>query len=92
MSGQTRVLFDSEERMDRSEVARMLRELADRVEAGEVELRQGEQAVTATIPSSVVLEVKLEEKERPGKAAKHSLEVELEWVEGDQGRGGLSLG
>lgn len=92
MSGQTKVLFDSEERMDRSEVAQMLREFADRVETGEVELRRGEQSVTATIPPSVVLEVKLEQKDRPGRAAKHSLEIELEWVEGDEGRGGLSLG
>lgn len=78
--------------MERSEVARMFRELADRVEAGEVELRRGEQSVTATIPPSVVLEVKLEEKERPGRPAKHTLELEIEWVEGDEGRGGLSLG
>ena len=90
--GKEVVLFKSEEKQDRAAVAAFLRQLADKIEAGEVILRQGADEVTLTIPPVVTLEVKAEE-ESSKKGPKNSLEVELEWRPGaEQGAGGLELG
>lgn len=76
------VLFSSEEPSTAPEVAAFLRNLADKVESGQVILRQGQDEVTMSLPHNIVLEVKAEEEmKRSGK--KFSLEVELEWKEGD---------
>jgi amphi-Trp domain-containing protein len=92
MSPET-VLFKSEEPKDRAEAAAFLRQLADKVEAGQVVLRQDAGEVTLTLPARLTLEVKAEEEEKRG-GRKHSLEVELEWnPDGDASDpGGVSLG
>ncbi|WP_045221476.1 amphi-Trp domain-containing protein [Desulfonatronum thioautotrophicum] len=75
------VLFKSEEPKSRGDVAQFLRQLADKVEAGEVTLRQGDQEQQVQIPQNLILETKLErETKRDGE--KLSLEVELEWRPG----------
>ncbi|MDX1663263.1 MAG: amphi-Trp domain-containing protein, partial [Candidatus Promineifilaceae bacterium] len=83
------VLFASEERQPRSSVAEFLRQLADRVEAGEVLLQKGTESLTLQIPTNTVLEVKAEEEDKQGRM-KRSLEVEIEWMEGED-EGTLSL-
>ncbi len=85
------VLFKSEEPKSRSDVAVFLRQLADKVEAGEVILRQGDQEQQVRIPQNLVLETKLErETKRDGE--KMSLEVELEWRPGGgSATGGVEL-
>jgi len=88
--GKEVVLFESEERHSRQEVARFLRELADKVEGGEVVLRKGAEELTLNLPGNVVLEVKAEEEDKKGRTQR-SLEVELEWYEGED-EGSLSLG
>jgi amphi-Trp domain-containing protein len=81
------VLFKSEERKSLTEVAAFLRELADRLDSNRVTLRQGAEELTLTIPNQVVLEIKVEDE-----GTKHSLEVEIEWKEGDDAAGGVTLG
>jgi amphi-Trp domain-containing protein len=81
------VLFKSEERKSLTEVAAFLRELADRLDSNRVTLRQGAEELTLTIPNQVVLEIKVEDE-----GTKHSLEVEIEWKDGDDAAGGVTLG
>jgi len=71
-------------------VAAFLKELADRLAQGKVSLRKGTEEVTLTMPENVILELKAEEKIKPGKT-KYSLEIEIEWGSGE-GSGPVSLG
>jgi amphi-Trp domain-containing protein len=82
--GREIVLFKSEQGSTQSEAAAFLRTLADKVESGAVILRQGKEELTLTLPHNLVLEVKAEEEthKRTG-AKKMSLEVEIEWKDGD---------
>ena len=90
--GKEVILFKSEEKRDRADVAAFLRQLADKVEAGDVVLRQGADELTLSIPPVVTLEVKAEE-ESSKKGPKNSLEIELEWRPGaEQQAGRLELG
>ncbi len=85
------VLFKSEEPKSRGDVAAFLRRLADKVEAGEVILRQGDQEQQVQIPLNLVLETKLE-RETKRNGEKMSLEVALEWRSGGgSARGGVEL-
>ncbi len=84
-----KVLFKSEEPRSLQEVANFLKELADRLSEGKVILRRGGEEVTLNIPPNVVLELKAEEKIKPSKT-KYSLEIEIEWGEGESGP--VSLG
>ena len=89
--GKETVLFKSEEHQDRQAVAEFLRDLADRVADGRVNLRQGEQEVSLEIPYQVVLELKAEVEDK-GRTKKRSLEVEIEWTDGGQASGPVVLG
>jgi amphi-Trp domain-containing protein len=80
--GKEVVLFKSEEKRSLGEIADFLHQLAERVEAGQVILRQGAEELTLDLPGMVTLEVKAEE-EASRSGLKHSLEVELEWKPGD---------
>lgn len=85
------MIFKSEEKADRARVCSFLRELADRIEQSNVVLTQGGEQTPVDIPDTVELEVKFEEE--TGKGGKeYSLEVELEWPEGGEAAGGVSLG
>lgn len=86
------VLFKSEERKTRIEAAAFLRQLADKVEAGSVTLRQGDVQQHVDIPHGLTLETKLE-REIKRDSEKMSLEVELEWRPGGQegSAGGVEL-
>jgi amphi-Trp domain-containing protein len=81
--GKEEVLFRSEAMRSTADVAQFLRQLAEKVEAGEVILRQGADELVLTLPQTVTLEVKAEE-ESSSKGPKHSLEVELEWRPGEE--------
>lgn len=91
--GKEVVLFKSEEKKSTAEVAAFLRQLADRVEKGEVILRQGGDELALNLPGMVTLEVKAEEETSGSGSVKHSLEVELEWQPGGEKQAGsLELG
>lgn len=79
--GRETVLFKTEEKMSRSQVAELLRALAEKIENGKVILQQGTEEVKLKIPERVELEVKAE-KEAGRKRTKKKLELEIEWLVG----------
>ena len=89
--GKEVVLFSSEERMELQAVVRFLHELADKLSENEVTLRKGSEELTLRLPHQVVLEVKAEE-EQKAQRTQRSLEVEIEWYEGQEDEGSLTLG
>jgi amphi-Trp domain-containing protein len=89
--GREIVLFSSEERQTRPQVVTFLRELADRIEGGEVTLKQGSESLTIALPHNLVLELKVETEDKKGRE-KRTLEVEIEWYEGDEAETGVTLG
>ena len=86
------VLFKSEEKKSISEVAAILRQIADKMEGGEIVLTRGAEEVRLKIPSTVTLELKVEEETK--KVTKKSLEIEIEWPEGteEEGSGEVFIG
>lgn len=89
--GKEIILFSSEEKRDRNSVADFLHQLADKVASGEVILRQGGEELALAMPQNLVLEIKAEEETKRSKVQR-SLEVEIEWTEGDKNGGAVSLG
>lgn len=86
------VLFESERRMSRSEIADLLRTVADNLDAGEpIDLSAGESTYTVSVPSRPEFEVKVE-RETGTSGSELSIEFEMEWDEngGDDG-GDLSI-
>ncbi|WP_416840573.1 amphi-Trp domain-containing protein [Haloferax sp. DFSO52] len=82
------VLFKSESRQSRAEIASYLRAIADKLDAGEpITLKAGSQSVTMDPPTSPTFEVKAEREGPAGKPGELSVEFELEWDE-DGGNGG----
>ncbi len=89
--GRETLLFKNVEKTDLNSVAQLLRELADKIGAGKVVLKQGQKTLKLKIPKRVELQVKAE-KEVGKRRTKKKLEVEIEWVVGDQDGGSFSLG
>ncbi|WP_424006666.1 amphi-Trp domain-containing protein [Haloferax denitrificans] len=89
------VLFKSENRQTRAEIASYLRAVADKLDAGEpITLKSGDQTVTMEPPASPTFEVKAEREGPAGSPGELSVEFELEWDEGaDDGAdaGGLEI-
>lgn len=84
------ILFKSEEKKSSSEIAEILRQVADRVEKGSMTLGQNENSITLDFPRTMILEIKVEEEEK--RNIKRSLEIELEWILGSEEQGGLVIG
>jgi amphi-Trp domain-containing protein len=85
------VIVKSDLRKGLPEIAIFLRELADKIESGQITLVQGGQDVIIDLPETVDFE--LEYYEQPKKAGlKRQLEIELEWKEGGKKRQAVSLG
>ncbi|EMA04076.1 amphi-Trp domain-containing protein [Haloferax denitrificans] len=77
------VLFKSENRQTRAEIASYLRAVADKLDAGEpITLKSGDQTVTMELPASPTFEVKAEREGPAGSPGELSVEFELEWDEG----------
>ena len=89
--GKEIVLFKSEERKDLASVVAFLHQLADKLAENQVVLRQGSAEIVVDIPDNVILELKVEEEDKKGKV-KRTLEVEIEWIEGDESGGAVTLG
>jgi amphi-Trp domain-containing protein len=83
------VLFETERRMDRNDIASYLRTVAEKLESGgDIALSAGDQSVTLAPPAQPTFEVKAE-RETPngGGPGELSIEFELEWDEdGGDGR------
>ena len=89
--GREKVLFQSEEPKDIQSVSQFLHQLANKLAEKQVVLRQGAEELIITVPNNVVLELKVEEEDKKGKLQR-SLEVEIEWIEGDNTDAGVTLG
>ncbi|WP_135828497.1 amphi-Trp domain-containing protein [Halorussus halobius] len=84
------VLFETEQRASRDDVAAYLRTVAEKLEAGgSVTLSAGDQSVTLDPPTEPTFEVKAE-RETPGGGGpgELSVEFELEWDEDASGADG----
>ena len=85
------VLVKSDLRKNLQDSAAFLRELADKVESGQVTLTQGGQDVVVDLPETLSFEV--EYYEQPKKhGMKKQLEIELQWTEGGKKRQSVTLG
>ncbi len=85
-------LFKSEEKKSRADAAQFLRQVADKLESGQVILRLGEEELVLQIPASLILEVQVEDEDKKSKGIQHSLELELKWFDNQEGDGRLELG
>ncbi len=85
-------LFKSEEKKSRADAAQFLRQVADKLESGQVILRRGEEELVLQIPASLILEVQVEDEDKKSKGIQHSLELELKWFDNQEGDGSLELG
>jgi len=80
------VLFKSEQRHTREEIATYLRNVADKLDAAEaVTLRSGSETVTMEPPARPTFEVKAEREGPAGGPNELSIEFELEWDENNSG-------
>jgi amphi-Trp domain-containing protein len=89
------VLFESESRRSRAEIASYLRTVADRLDGdGELSLSAGGEPLALSVPESLTFEVKAE-REGTAPNTELSVEFELEWDEaggsGDGGSGDLVI-
>jgi amphi-Trp domain-containing protein len=90
MGKETR-LFKSEEPKSRADVGAFLRQLADKLDSGEVILRQGAEELTLTLPHDLILEIQVEDEEK-SRGTQHSLEIEIKWYDNGGPGGPLALG
>ena len=87
--GKETVLFKSEEKKASIDVANTLRQIADKIDDGTMILKQGSEEITLEFPNNMVLELKIEEEQ--GKRLKKSLEIELEWIIGEEQSDGATI-
>lgn len=87
------VLFKSESRQARADIATYLRSVADSLEAGDaITLKQGSESVTMDPPAQPTFEVKAEREGPADAPGELSIELELEWDEaGDSASGDLEI-
>jgi amphi-Trp domain-containing protein len=88
------VLFKSEQTQSRSEIATLLRRVADNLDSGEsITLRAGSEEVTMDPPERPTFEVKAEREGPVDGPGELSVEFELEWDEdgSDGGSGSLEI-
>lgn len=67
------------------EIFKLLWSAPDKLAQNEVTLRQGANELKLSIPNQVVLEIKVEEEAKQN-SSKRSLEIEIEWTEGEAGK------
>jgi amphi-Trp domain-containing protein len=81
------VLFETESATTRTEIAAILRDVADKLENDDpVTLSAGDDSITLDPPNSPTFEVKAERETSTGEdAGELSIEFELEWDERDTG-------
>jgi len=85
-------LFKSEEKMTRSNLSAFLHQLADKLEEGNILLRQGGEEVNLELPHNLILEIQVEDEDKKKKGVQHSLELEIKWFDTDAPSGPLELG
>ena len=80
------VLFETESKQTRSDIATYLRQIADNLDAGEeITLQAGSESVTVDPPAQPTFEIKVEREGPEGGPYERSIELELEWDENSEG-------
>jgi amphi-Trp domain-containing protein len=84
------VLFEVESDMTRADIASILRDTADKLEAGdELTIDAGGDSITVNPPGTTEFEVKVERETKAGQSeGELSIEFELEWDERHSGADG----
>jgi amphi-Trp domain-containing protein len=78
------VLLETERRSSRADIAATLRDVADKLDAGDpVTFAAGEESVTVDPPESPEFEIKVERETESG-SDEMSFELEVEWDENDR--------
>ncbi|MFO7663046.1 MAG: amphi-Trp domain-containing protein [Chloroflexota bacterium] len=90
MGKETR-LFKSEESKNRTDVGAFLRQLGEKVDTGEVILRQGSDELALLLPPNLILEIQVEDEEK-SRGIQHSLEIEIKWFDNGGSDGPVELG
>lgn len=86
------VLFKSEQRQSREQIASFLQTVVAKLDAGEaITLQSGEDAVTLEPPADATFEVKAEREGPTDGPAELSIEFEIEWDEDETSGGDLSI-
>ena len=85
------VLVKSDQRKNLTDSAAFLRELADKIESGQVTLVQGGNDVVIDLPETVSFEVEYYEQPKK-RGLKKQLEIEIQWTEGGKKHKSLTLG
>jgi amphi-Trp domain-containing protein len=76
------VLFKTDERMPRAEIAHALREMGDEIESGTVELRSDTDERSVSVPENPRFEVELERlTDSETGAERYELEYEIRWTD-----------
>ena len=91
MAKKKNLLFKSKERRTLGDVAAFLRQLADRLEQGEITLRRGADEVTLPIANATILKLKAKEKVKKRKTRRR-LGIGIKWTEGDDSGDVVTLG
>jgi len=81
MMGKEVRLFKSETHKSRDEVTAFLRQLAERIDEGTVNLSGSGQHVQLVIPARLTLEIQAEDEDKGSRGTQHSLEIELKWFD-----------
>ena len=87
--GREKILFKSEEKKTKSEIADILNRIADKIEQGNISLDNGAGSIDLQFPENMVLEIKVEEE--INHKTKHSFEIELEWTVGANEQGSMVI-
>lgn len=86
------VLFETEQRLERGQIAEHLRRVAESLDAGDgITLSAGGESVTLSPPSRPTFEVTAEREGPADAAGELSVEFELEWAENGEDGGEFSV-
>jgi amphi-Trp domain-containing protein len=78
-------VFEFERYGSRATVAGFLRELADGIERGRVELLHDGERLVVEPPDELELEVEVELEDEGDEGIASSIEIEIRWIDGGQG-------
>jgi amphi-Trp domain-containing protein len=84
-------VMEFKRRGERAAVAALLREIADGIERGRVELREGDDLLVVEPPEHLEIEIEVEIEDEGDEGLESSIEIEISWLDarprGDPGDG-----
>lgn len=84
-------LFKHKERKNRADASDFLKQLSEKIAAGQVILQQPQDDLVLDIPHNLTMKVKVNQKNKRVKGTRHKMSIQLQWYEDDK-EGPLSLG